>query len=284
MTSRSFVVLICISLSFLTFAQDIITKRDGVDIEAKVLEVSDEYVKYKKFDYQDGPTYNVKKSEILIIRYENGSKDIFLEKDKVEPQNSYKTRVGKDGLPLANSSDDSDYASSENANLPNRLIAFRVGLSLPNIYNPYPIYTSGPTTKDINYAFSINAFSLNKRFSLSFSVAPYDIVSERGPWQSETVTEQVKGVAFLSEFYVHYGRGPKFSFYSGLGAGVVNINYTSTSPTASSYYNDSYSAIAASVHLTLLGSEYYVTPNIGLYSELGYGRKGILSGGLQFQF
>ena len=292
MNSRSFVVLICISLSYLTFAQDIITKRDGVDIEAKVLEVSDEYVKYKKFDYQDGPTYNEKTSEILMIRYENGSKDIFLEKDKVEPQNSYKPKVDRNGLPIVSSSDDSDYASSENANLPNRLIAFRVGLSLPNSYNPSPIYTSGTTTKDINYAFSINAFSLNKRFSLSFSVAPYDIVSEgtRKAYDNtyKTVTYQVKGVAFLSEFYVHYGRGPKLSFYSGLGAGVVNINYTSTSPTVStyytSYYNDSYSAIAASVHLTLLGSEYYVTPNIGLYSELGYGRKGILSGGLQFRF
>ena len=82
MNSRSFVVLICISLSYLTFAQDIITKRDGVDIEAKVLEISDENVKYKKFDYQDGPAYNIKTSEILIIRYENGSKDIFLKEEK----------------------------------------------------------------------------------------------------------------------------------------------------------------------------------------------------------
>ena len=130
MNSRSFVVLFCISLSYLTFAQDIITKRDGVDIEAKVLEVSDEYVKYKKFDYQDGPTYNEKTSEILMIRYENGSKDIFLEKDKVEPQNSYKPEVDKaepqntykpkvdrNGLPIVSSSvsssDDSDYATSE---------------------------------------------------------------------------------------------------------------------------------------------------------------------------
>ena len=128
MNFRSFVVLICISLSFLTFAQDIITKRDGVDIEAKVLEISDENVKYKKFDYQDGPTYNVKTSEILIIRYENGSKDIFLEEDKVEetlveeekkvePKTTYKPKVDKYGLTVLNnsgsSSDDVESATYE---------------------------------------------------------------------------------------------------------------------------------------------------------------------------
>ena len=129
MNSRSFVVLICISLSYLTFAQDIITKRDGVDIEAKVLEISDENVKYKKFDYQDGPAYNVKTSEILMIRYENGSKDIFLkeeekveetvveEEKKVEPKTTYKPNVDKDGLPVlinpGSSSDDSESATYE---------------------------------------------------------------------------------------------------------------------------------------------------------------------------
>jgi outer membrane protein assembly factor BamB len=67
MTSRSFVLLFCASLSYLTFAQDIITKRDGVDIEAEVLETTDENIKYKKFDFQDGPTYTEKTSEILIV-------------------------------------------------------------------------------------------------------------------------------------------------------------------------------------------------------------------------
>ena len=285
MTSRFFVALLCVSLSFLTFAQDIITKRDGVDIEAKVLEISDENVKYKKFDYQDGPTYNVKTSEILIIRYENGSKDIFLkEEEKVEPENTYKSKVDKDGLPLVSGSDDSDYASSENANLPNRSIAIRGGLTLANIYNPTPIdHLGGYISKSINYAFSLNAFSLNKRFSLSFSVAPFNYIKE-GNYRSRTIvypiTRQAKGVAILSEFYVHYGRGPKFSLYSGFGAGIENIKMTETPDV----FLLNGRRVDASFHLTLLGAECYITPNMGLYSELGYGRKGILSGGLQFQF
>jgi len=60
------------------FAQnDIITKRNGDDINSKVLEVTQTEVKYKKSDNVDGPTFTLPKSDILIIRYSNGTKDLF---------------------------------------------------------------------------------------------------------------------------------------------------------------------------------------------------------------
>ncbi len=58
-------------------AQDLITMKNGDDVEAKIIEVSPKEVKYKKFSNLDGPTFTVNKSDILIIRYENGEKDIF---------------------------------------------------------------------------------------------------------------------------------------------------------------------------------------------------------------
>ncbi|MCO6480429.1 MAG: hypothetical protein J5I94_27555, partial [Phaeodactylibacter sp.] len=45
-------------------AQDILFLKDGRWIEAKVLEVQPEVVKYKLFDFQDGPLYTVYKSEV----------------------------------------------------------------------------------------------------------------------------------------------------------------------------------------------------------------------------
>ena len=59
------------------FAQDLITKKDGTDVEAKVLEVTTNEVKYKLFAEPNGVTYTTKKSELLMIRYESGRKDIF---------------------------------------------------------------------------------------------------------------------------------------------------------------------------------------------------------------
>lgn len=66
------------------FSQDVLTKKTGDDIKAKVLEVTTTEVKYKKFDNLNGPVFSILKSELLLIRYENGSKDVFNDSKKVE--------------------------------------------------------------------------------------------------------------------------------------------------------------------------------------------------------
>ena len=71
--------------AFPSFAQDIITKKDGTDIQAKVLEVNENEVKYKRYDYLDGPIFTMLKSDILIVRYENGTNDVFNGKGRTVP-------------------------------------------------------------------------------------------------------------------------------------------------------------------------------------------------------
>jgi hypothetical protein len=68
----------------LCFSQDVLTKKSGEDVKAKVLEVTSSEIKYKKFDNQSGPTFSILKSDVLMIRYENGSKDMFNETKKAE--------------------------------------------------------------------------------------------------------------------------------------------------------------------------------------------------------
>lgn len=67
-------------------AQDIILKNDGLEISVKVLEITEEYVKFKDFDFQDGPTRNIRISEIIMITYANGKKEIFNKQD-AKPDN-----------------------------------------------------------------------------------------------------------------------------------------------------------------------------------------------------
>lgn len=61
------------------YAQDIITKKDGTDIQAKILEVTNSEIKYKKFSNPEGPVFTMPISEILIVRYENGENEVFSE-------------------------------------------------------------------------------------------------------------------------------------------------------------------------------------------------------------
>ena len=57
-------------------AQDVIVKRNGEELQCKILEVSKNEVKYKRWTNQDGPAFAEKKSEIFMIKYENGEKEV----------------------------------------------------------------------------------------------------------------------------------------------------------------------------------------------------------------
>lgn len=63
--------------SSMVHAKDIITHKDGHEIEVKVLEVTNNDVKYRLFDEPDGAIYTVRKSDILMIRYESGRNEVF---------------------------------------------------------------------------------------------------------------------------------------------------------------------------------------------------------------
>ena len=64
-------------------AQDVIVLKNGDEIKSLVQEIGTEYVKYKRFDNQTGPIYNMAKTEIFMIKYENGTKDVFSEEAKL---------------------------------------------------------------------------------------------------------------------------------------------------------------------------------------------------------
>ncbi len=73
--------------SFITcfsYSQDTIFKRSGDIIIVKVIEISPKEVKYKKIDFQDGPTYVDFKSSIKEIHFSSGYKEIFAEEEVIQ--------------------------------------------------------------------------------------------------------------------------------------------------------------------------------------------------------
>lgn len=59
-----------------------IVKKDGSIVKAKILEVGDDAIKYKKADNPDGPTYSVSKSNLTSINYANGEVEKFESSEK----------------------------------------------------------------------------------------------------------------------------------------------------------------------------------------------------------
>lgn len=74
-------VVLTLGLSFTLFnainAQDNITLKNGDEVKAKVIEINDTEIKYKNFDDKEGPTRILYRSEVFLIKYQNGTKDVF---------------------------------------------------------------------------------------------------------------------------------------------------------------------------------------------------------------
>ena len=56
---KSSILLVLATITSLSFAQDIIITKDKRQIQAKIMEVSNQEIKYKKFNYQEGPLFTI---------------------------------------------------------------------------------------------------------------------------------------------------------------------------------------------------------------------------------
>lgn len=74
------------TISCLSFAQDVIITKDKERIQAKILEVSKDEIKYKKFNYQDGPIFSVDIDDVLTVAYENGEVEVY-DEEFIEEKN-----------------------------------------------------------------------------------------------------------------------------------------------------------------------------------------------------
>lgn len=63
------------------FAQDIITKTDSTQIQAKIIEINPSQISYKKFSYLDGPLYIIDISDVQRIQFQNGEIEFYNEEE-----------------------------------------------------------------------------------------------------------------------------------------------------------------------------------------------------------
>ena len=80
-----FILFVC--SSNIIEAQDTLSMRSGETILVKVIEVGTSEVKYKKLDNLNGPVFSMLKSDLLMIKYENGTREDFSSIKKIEEYN-----------------------------------------------------------------------------------------------------------------------------------------------------------------------------------------------------
>lgn len=67
------------------YAQDLLTKRNGDELAVKVIEITPTEVRYRRTDNPDGPLISVWKSDVFMIRYANGTKEVLNAAPIVQP-------------------------------------------------------------------------------------------------------------------------------------------------------------------------------------------------------
>ena len=73
---------------------DIITLRNGEERIGKVMEINPKTIKYKVCDDADGPVVTMNKDDVFMIKYINGSKEVFKQEEK-KPEHSKQETVVK---------------------------------------------------------------------------------------------------------------------------------------------------------------------------------------------
>lgn len=83
---------------------DLLTLRSGDEVKVKVLEINDKEIKYKRCDNLDGPLITINKSDVFMIKYANGSKEIFKEEPKKDntPKNNGNNNGNNNAPPKLN--------------------------------------------------------------------------------------------------------------------------------------------------------------------------------------
>jgi hypothetical protein len=97
--------LIVLALSFfsvtLTYAQDRLIKKDGESLQVKVEQISETEIKYRLFDFQDGPQYVLPIEKVTMLIYANGRTENFGKKPAEAPTPKAETSVQPQTTPFA---------------------------------------------------------------------------------------------------------------------------------------------------------------------------------------
>lgn len=69
-------------------AQDVIFKKNGDEIQARVLKVTESEIEYAKWSNPKGPTYVLSLGNVFMVKYENGERMF----SRISPRRSVRSR------------------------------------------------------------------------------------------------------------------------------------------------------------------------------------------------
>lgn len=198
---KNFISIICALIISIGYAraQDIIICRNGDEIESKILKISKTEIEYKKWSNQDGPTYTLEKSEVFMIKYPNGDKDLFKETPaKQDDANKKTTTEGNEEETEEYSQPIVATAAADNA----ELIA-QYNADISGILNEY--YKEKKPSRFYKYAkLSVSESSVLSTDDIEISIKPIKTLNYCwGESIGTVVDDNPEANSFWNALYIH---------------------------------------------------------------------------------
>jgi hypothetical protein len=252
--------------SLITNAQDVIYKNDKKEIKSKIIEVLDSEIKYKKFEFLDGPTYSMPKAEIYMIIYKNGLKETFENKTIVVKEEIKETNAtSNQQKSISNSTpNDTTLAKKQNENTDSNKFAMNSGeftgvLDIGTIINNLsdyvlpPIVITGDVFNSKNIGYQI--YGLTSLSSFEGASVKYDISNfsfgARGNYFFNTLLK-------LDPEKIHVFAGVT------VGYAMIETSISSSSP----LIKNTSSSSGDIFYFAQLGSRYFFSKRFGIKGEL----------------
>lgn len=275
-----FFLIIGITLPGVSFAQDVIIKKNGDEIKSKILEVSSTEVKYKKFDYIDGPTYIIPKSEVFFIKYANGTREIISALDAPNASEAEQEKIKQKKFFRQHKSYVSlgygfgifyTYHSSSWFNSGHN---YPYGIDESNASPTGPVYGKFDYGVTEDFSIGINLAFLEYTFKDSYS--EYDPNSYLMVQYDRTATFTTFSGLLHANW--HFGKSEKIDPYFGLGLGYRSDNWTFTSNGLQQFTDYYYQNFPLGFETTF-GIRMKFSEHVGAYVEVGLA-KSVMQGGL----
>ena len=82
---KLFLLLLIGSISITAKSQDTIVTKKGEDMMVKVIEVNMGIIRYKKLDNINGPIFEIQKTDVFMLKYENGIREVLVDNSQSTP-------------------------------------------------------------------------------------------------------------------------------------------------------------------------------------------------------
>jgi opacity protein-like surface antigen len=249
-------------ISSKSYSQDIIYKKDGSEIETKIVEITNDMIKYKRFDQQTGPLRNMPKSDVFMIIYEDGTKEVLKKDTNKIVQGDIIDLESRQNVTLNKTTN-----SSDNINTITFNFGIRAGYFMPSEKAIKEIYGNGLSLGSDLIIWIDNGFGGG--ISLEY-------FSKKGnPYTLGIVDESEAQISIIPISLLGYykiSNTSKTIPYFGAGLGLILVNEKVSMITDGEYFSANISGSAVNMKL-LFGV--HIKP---LYFELQY-NYGNYSGG-----